>query len=474
MVPASEREPIDAYALLWVAAVAAFVILPTVASPQQPREIAKNSLPSVVLLVMEDSNGKPVSLGSGFVIRRGLIATNFHVIEGAAKGYAELLGQQERHPITGVRAYDADRDLALLSVPEVESPALPLADSNSVSIGDIVFVAGNPEGLEGTFSEGIVSGIRYVEGVKRIQITAPISHGSSGGPVLDRQGRVIGTAWATFREGQNLNFATASNYLARLASSPGRAIPLNGIPSREESQPRIKTVSESNASSPMAIDFEWGGSSNDGGSYSYVFSIYNALDKPVRDVSCWVVFLDREGKPVDFDPIHYDGKIPPGLSKTVTGETSEAVYSRTAAVEVRTVDFHTVTPTPGVVQPTAGQEPPAVASEWTGVLQDSVSSDTLSLALRMRSDGTVSGTYASSSGGGGTVKGTLMGSKLLFDLAETLPKCPGEYWGNVILKGDKGSGNYAGKDCRGEHTGGIISIVRAVGAGRSNTGTVQP
>jgi len=88
---------------------------------------------------------------------------------------------------------------------------LPLAKNNRDAVGDVVYVAGNPEGFEGTFSQGIVSALR---GSEYFQITAPISHGSSGGPVLNNRGEVIGVAAGIFSQGQNLNFAIPVSKLA--------------------------------------------------------------------------------------------------------------------------------------------------------------------------------------------------------------------------------------------------------------------
>lgn len=113
---------------------------------------------------------------------------------------------------------DSRQDLALIKVSDVGSPSLPLGNSDKVQIGESVYVAGNPIGfLEGTFSDGIISGVReFWVGSKRIQITAPISKGSSGGPMLNRKGEVIGVAVSFITEGQNLNFAIPSNYLSEL------------------------------------------------------------------------------------------------------------------------------------------------------------------------------------------------------------------------------------------------------------------
>ena len=93
-------------------------------------------------------------------------------------------------------------------------------------MGERVYAVGNPQGLEGTFSRGIVSGIRNVGDDKILQVTAPISPGSSGGPILNDRGEVIGVSVATFKGGQDLNFAIPSSYLATLLAKAGPAKPL--------------------------------------------------------------------------------------------------------------------------------------------------------------------------------------------------------------------------------------------------------
>lgn len=93
----------------------------------------------------------------------------------------------------------------------------------SAEIGDTVYEVGNPEGLEGTFSQGIISGLR---GTDYIQITAPISPGSSGGPVINQYGEVIGIATSFNKEGQNLNFAIPVAKLALLLRNLSTVTPL--------------------------------------------------------------------------------------------------------------------------------------------------------------------------------------------------------------------------------------------------------
>lgn len=188
-------------------------------------EIAQRAFPTVVMLVVEDEDGRPLGLGSGFFVCNDVIATNHHVIKNAAQVYAKLVDQEKKYTIEGIVADDSKNDLALLKVDTVnmlnarqansEKP-LVIGEIEKVAVGDTVYAVGNPKGLEGTFSQGIVSGFREYKEKHLIQITAPISPGSSGGPVLNDKGEVIGVAVGTLVEGQNLNFAIPVSYLGGL------------------------------------------------------------------------------------------------------------------------------------------------------------------------------------------------------------------------------------------------------------------
>ena len=188
-----------------------------------PQQIAEKALEATVLLDMQDRNGTPLNWGSGFFVRHNLIATNYHVIKGTAQGTAKLVGQKTKYIIEGVTAKDETNDLALLKVTMQGINPLPLGDSDTVRIGDTIYVAGSPQRWEGTFSNGIISGIRERHTKKQFQMTAPISPGSSGGPVLNDRGEVIGVSANTYRkqETQNINFASHSSALKELLERSG-------------------------------------------------------------------------------------------------------------------------------------------------------------------------------------------------------------------------------------------------------------
>ena len=192
-------------------------------------DIAEKALAATVYLEMKDKNGKTLGIGSGFFVKPNLIATNYHVIEGAAKGTAKLVGKSARYKIEGVTATDKTNDLVLLKVIGYGIKPLSLGDSDTVKIGATVYVAGNPKGLEGTFSDGKISSRSNMNTKERLKMTAPISHGSNGGPVLNKKGEVIGVFVSVHRslDSQKLNFGIPSKYLKKLLEQSKSAKPFS-------------------------------------------------------------------------------------------------------------------------------------------------------------------------------------------------------------------------------------------------------
>ena len=182
---------------------------------QSPQEVAAQALPSVVVIVAEGTTGEQESSGSGFFVLPDIVATNLHVVAGAHRARVKVPGVETWLPVVGAVAADGQRDLVLLQVPSAIGRPLTLSEDH-VAVGDAVYALGAPRGLAGTFAPGIVSAIRHTGSDALLQITAPVSPGSSGGPLLNPRGHVIGVIFAGVRDAQNLNFAIPTKFLSRL------------------------------------------------------------------------------------------------------------------------------------------------------------------------------------------------------------------------------------------------------------------
>ncbi len=171
--------------------------------------------------------------GSGVIVRRDLVVTNAHVVEGAEA--VTVVFDDGASAEARVLGADASHDLAVLAVPTGDRPALPLGGSGALRLGQTVVALGYPLGLGPTVTVGVVSGLhRSVEvsgpaGVEHLQgllqTDAAINPGNSGGPLIDASGRLVGinTAGASAAAAENIGFAIAIDEalptLRRLAGS---------------------------------------------------------------------------------------------------------------------------------------------------------------------------------------------------------------------------------------------------------------
>ena len=239
--------------------LAGLMLLPVAVWAQQPPKQVPASVPSissksnaavktasqildenrVSIAVIVASGNTSLKLGTGFFIRStGLLLTNFHVVEGMDLVGVKIPGRDEVLWAKKATGFDLDNDLVLLEVETTGTKPVSLGDSDHARVGEQIVVVGNPEGLEQTVSNGLLSGIRELDGRRLFQISAPISEGSSGSPVFNTSGDVIAVVVSSLESGQNLNFAVPINYakplLSRTAEEEISALPKRA---RSEAQP---------------------------------------------------------------------------------------------------------------------------------------------------------------------------------------------------------------------------------------------
>jgi hypothetical protein len=323
--------------------------LPTIAS-----RIAQRYLGAVATVISLDEHRQPLALGSGFFIdQQGHLVTNAHVVEGAAS--VVVRWRSERRDAVRVTRFHPRYDVVVLETGFYNTSAVPIGDSQNVAVGEDVVVLSNPRGLEGSVSTGIISALRQIAGVPYLQITAPISPGSSGGPVFNANGRVIGIATATVSRGQNLNFALAASVLAALPAVDLRFRAVKTAPVEEGDASRWRDLVRV---TNVFDDFH-----DDGTLFGVTFSIQNGTLLVIRDIVVLLVVRGPDGQVLDFKLGSFSDVIPPGLAKQVRIPWgSDSLYvrgyaepldpgkwvksrhsARKGSIELRILDFKTIT-----------------------------------------------------------------------------------------------------------------------------------
>jgi len=318
--------------ILLIFGLASLVTLTANAAPQ---DVAKALFPKTVLITVNDPAGRPLSLGSGFVLKKGYIISNFHVVEGAGSGFVRRIGDKTKYKITGVAAKDKVRDLVVLAVEGMNEDGVLLSKRESAEVGETVFAVGNPRGLEGTFSHGIVSSIREIDGFSLLQITAPISPGSSGGPIANEKGEVIGVAVATFKGGQNLNFAIPVQYVLEIEFNISKPVPLSQSVTPAKGKSLLSNLEAGKSTEGLSAgSFLWDGQGDGltfGSDGDFTLSLKNNLDTAIRDAIVLVIFYDKSEEVIDFTFVKYKGMIPAGMGKRVNGEVDPSTKQLTTS-----------------------------------------------------------------------------------------------------------------------------------------------
>jgi S1-C subfamily serine protease len=216
-----------------------------------PEALFQAASPAVVKIVLFDEDDRKLGNGSGFLFNFGAVEpekverpdfatvlTNYHVIQSAARALV-IFNDAEECEVAWVGAEDRANDLAMLITMNMkrEFASIPISPMDKVAVGTRIYTISSPRGLVNTLSEGLVSGYRSRGSglLDWMQITAPISPGSSGGPVLDGQGQAIGIAASVMEDGQNLNFAVPIHSMESLMKRPSLRPVWKGVSLKLES-----------------------------------------------------------------------------------------------------------------------------------------------------------------------------------------------------------------------------------------------
>lgn len=177
-----------------------------------PTEISQQVSPSVVYIEVFDQYNNKFSSGSGLILEsNGKILTNYHVVKGGANCKVQL-SDGRIFQLDEIYYKDENRDIFIFGVEATNLPTVKIGDSNLINVGDKIYTIGSPRGLENTLSDGLISSkSRVIDNQTYIQISAPISAGSSGGALVDSQGNIIGITTAKIKDGENLNFCIPVN-----------------------------------------------------------------------------------------------------------------------------------------------------------------------------------------------------------------------------------------------------------------------
>lgn len=290
------------------------------------REIYEASKGAVVLLLAYDSRGMPSSLGSGFFFETNRIASNQHVVDGASRVVFRVIGSKDVQEVKRIASVSRALDLAILEVEHGQRP-LKIVGIEKLAVGDKVVAIGNPRGLEGSVSEGIVSGVRGSDEIKIIQITAPISPGSSGGPLFTAKGDVVGVTTATLKDSQSLNFAVPASLLLTLREKGKEWEPAGAkaLPAHEKGNAGVRLVSPE-----LVPGFDW-----------LSYSLLNESTRPIQNVAFLLIIKAKEsGDVVHFLPLMKKDVLPPGLARRyreVLDPSLDSFYN--ASIELRILHY---------------------------------------------------------------------------------------------------------------------------------------
>jgi hypothetical protein len=252
-------------------------------------------------MILSYKDGVPYSQGSGFFIDKNTLITNLHCVEGSERIEFNIAGRREIYKGAKIEKASPEFDLAIIKTTQ-DFPYLKIDSLCEEKIGSKVYAIGNPRGLEGTISDGILSGKRNEDGIEYLQITAPINPGNSGGPILNEYGNVIGVSTFTFKNSQNLNFAVPIKYIAQCDEYTFN-------PTKEK---KVLNITTNNAISipKLLIVSQYD-------PCKAIISIRNNTEHTISGILGQMVFYDKEGEMYDYLDFEIDQHVYPQMTKQV-------------------------------------------------------------------------------------------------------------------------------------------------------------
>lgn len=183
-----------------------------------PDNIYNKCSDAVVMVFVYGFEGTLLSYGSGVIVSEsGIVYTNYHVVKDAKN--IQLRNGDITYDSVKIAGFDPFSDAAVLKLPDGSYPYIEISNQRDYSIGSIVYTLGNPRGYKKTLSHGLISALRTDEFPPLIQISAPISPGSSGGALLDAEGRLLGITSLTNTMAQNVNFAIPAHIFGNIGTA---------------------------------------------------------------------------------------------------------------------------------------------------------------------------------------------------------------------------------------------------------------
>jgi len=299
-----------------------------------PEQVFQQASKSVVTIQAYDRDENPVNQGGGVVIGHEAVVTNCHVLEG---GTRLVVGYNKDTFEARLAHADHERDLCQLAVPRLNAPRAALW-TGRLRVGQRVYAIGAPEGLELTFTEGLVSSLREFEGSQYIQTSAAISQGSSGGGLFDSEGRLIGITAFFLQDGQNLNFAAPASWIAELASRAGGTVAAKSAGAARDSIARRWSARIAQAKAKkdwpgvLTLAQQWvRAQPTHAHAWQELGDAYRSMNRPRRAVSPYQQALQ-------LDPERYEGWLNLGFAYMALNEHDRAVDAFQEALRIRPND----------------------------------------------------------------------------------------------------------------------------------------